>query len=77
MEKTKKMKKTMLVASLVIALLLFGTVVSSSAITTDDNNSQPLPNGDGIFQRIRNRICDTVGICQGGCELTELIGILE
>lgn len=77
MEKTKKMKKTMLVASLVIALLLFGTVVSSSVIAFDENNSQPLPNGDGMFQRIRNRICDMLGICQGSCELTELTGILE
>jgi len=73
----RKIKKTMLVISLVITLLLFGTVVSSSVITFDENNNQPLPNGDGMFQLIRNRICDMLGVCQGGCELTELTGILE
>ena len=77
MEKTKNMKKTMLVTSLVIAVLLFGAILSSSAIAISDDNNQPLPNGNGMLQRIRNRICDMLGICQGGCELTELTGILE
>jgi hypothetical protein len=33
--------------------------------------------GNQIMQRIRNRICDMLGICQGGCNLTELTGLLE
>lgn len=30
-----------------------------------------------FMQRIRNRICDMLGICQGGCNLIEITGILE
>jgi hypothetical protein len=37
----------------------------------------PLPSGNGIMQRLRNRFCDTLGICQGGCDLTTLSGILS
>ena len=77
MKKIRKMKKTMLVASLVMTLLLLGTILPSSVIAFEGNDVQPLPKGDGVFQRIRNRICDMVGICQGGCELVELTGILE
>jgi hypothetical protein len=77
MEKTKKMKKTMLAISLVMTLLLVGTLVPSSAIALEEKEIQPLPMGDQLFLRIRNRICDMVGICLGGCELANLTGILE
>jgi len=30
-----------------------------------------------FMQRIRNMVCDMLGICQGGCNLIEIIGILE
>jgi hypothetical protein len=30
-----------------------------------------------FMQRIRNMICDMLGICQGGCNLTEITGIFE
>ena len=33
--------------------------------------------GNQLMQRIRNRICDVLGICQGGCNLTNITGILE
>lgn len=35
-------------------------------------------NVDGtlLMQRIRNMICDMLGICQGGCELIEITGML-
>jgi hypothetical protein len=36
----------------------------------------PLPGGNGLMQRLRNRICDTMGICQGGCTLVTIEGIL-
>jgi len=77
MEKRKKMKKTMLAISLVMTLLLVGTLVPSSVIALEEKNDQPLPIGDPLFLRIRNRICDMVGICLGGCELVNLTGILE
>jgi hypothetical protein len=36
----------------------------------------PLPGGNGLMQRLRNRICDTMGICQGGCTLETIEGVL-
>jgi hypothetical protein len=30
-----------------------------------------------FWQRLRNRICDMLGICRGGCNLTEITGTLE
>lgn len=30
-----------------------------------------------FWLRLRNRICDMLGICQGGCNLTEITGTLE
>jgi len=77
MEKTKKMKKTMLVVSIVMALLLVGTLVPNSAIAIEEKDYQPLPIGEQLFLRIRNRICDMIGICLGGCELENLTGLLE
>jgi hypothetical protein len=41
--------------------------------TTDP---QPLPGGNGLMQQLRNRICDTLGICQGGVNLTTITGVL-
>ena len=32
--------------------------------------------GNQFMQRIRNMVCDMLGICQGGCELEEITGIL-
>lgn len=77
MEKTKKMKKTMLVVSIVMTLLLVGTLVPNSAIAIEEKDYQPLPIGEQLFLRIRNRICDMIGICLGGCELENLTGLLE
>lgn len=77
MKKIRNMKNKMLVTSLVVTLLLIGIFSTIGVTAVEENNSQPLSNGDGLFQRIRNRICDMLGICQGGCELTEITGILE
>ena len=77
MEKTK-LKKTMLVTSIVLALLLAGTLVSSSVIAIGENENQASPlSGEPLFERIRNRICDMLGICLGGCELETLTGTLD
>lgn len=35
-----------------------------------------LPGDNGLMQRLRNRICDTIGICQGGVNLTIITGVL-
>jgi len=73
------MKKIMILLA-VSAILLFGAVdvlAQEVQYNRDKNNDyQPLPNGDGIMQRLRNRICDTLGICQGGVNLTTITGVL-
>ena len=40
------------------------------------NDMLPLPSGNGFIQRLRNRIRDTLGICQGGCQLITISGTL-
>jgi hypothetical protein len=37
---------------------------------------QTLPGGNGLMQQIRNRIRDMLGVCQSGCTLTELTGVM-
>lgn len=71
--------KTTLIA-LTVAAMISLTVFSSSVIAapSGDTNriSEPLPNGGGTMQRLRNQICDTLGICQGDCDLITLTGTL-
>ena len=73
------MKKIMLFI-LITATLLIGTteVIAYSSQHHNEINIdyKPLPNGNGLMQRLRNRICDTLGICQGGCNLITLSGML-
>lgn len=38
---------------------------------------KPRPGGNGLMQRMRNQICDMMGICQGGCNLTTVDGVLS
>lgn len=40
------------------------------------DNIVPLPSGNGLMQRLRNRICDTFGLCQGGVNLTAITEML-
>ena len=67
--------KIIVVTVAIAALLLIGGVIAVVAEKADDNY-QPLPSGNGIMQRIMNRIRDMLGICKGGCNLTELTGIM-
>jgi hypothetical protein len=67
----------------IAALLLFTGVVSAAEQQASQNlcqtekiQYQPLPNENGLLQRIRNRIRDMLGMCQGGANLTELTGIM-
>ena len=73
------MKKTILLIA-ISAILLAGVFeVGAQAFQyNEEKNSdyKPLPNGDGLIQRLRNRICDTLGICQGGVDLITVTGIL-
>ena len=74
------MKKIILLIT-ISAILLLGIVeVSAQGIQYNGEKNpdyKPLPNGDGLMQRLRNRICDTLGICQGGVNLTTVTGILS
>ena len=63
--------KKILVILMSLSLILIGTV---SAVAASD---EPTDNGNGTMQRLRNRICDTLGICQGGCELITITGVLS
>lgn len=71
------MKKIIISITLVI-LLLLGSVGVFALSQTNSNNCDiaPLPKGDGFMQRLRNRIYDMLGICQGGVNLTTITGIL-
>jgi hypothetical protein len=69
----------------IAALLLFSGVVSAAQKQAgtyqpqgekNQNQYQPLPGGNGLMQQIRNRIRDMLGMCQGGCNLTELTGVM-
>ena len=65
----------------IVALLIFSGVVTVAAEADGyiDRQKQEVPlNGNlfGLWERIRNRIRDTLGICDGDCnELVEITGI--
>ena len=59
-----------------VGLLLLGSIEVFALNNNSENNITPLPNGDSLMQRFRNRIYDMLGICQGGVNLTTITGIL-
>ena len=68
------MKKQIIITIAIASLLVLGGAIA----TASTDNIQTLDSGGNQFmQQIRNRICDMLGICQGGCELIEITGILE
>ncbi len=73
------MKKIMLIiaTSAILLLGIFEVSAQGSQYSGEINlDYKPLPNGDRLIQRLRNRICDTLGICQGGVDLITVTGIL-
>jgi len=73
------MKKIILLIA--VSAILFLGFVEVNAQGFQENGGKnidykPLPNGDGLMQRLRNRICDTLGICQGGVDLITITGVL-
>ena len=71
------MKNKITIFAIAAILLLTGVVTATAQYNAGENkNPQPLPDGNGIMQRFMYRIRDTLGICQGGCELESLTGIL-
>ena len=81
------MKGKTLFAVAAMSLILFGAVFASAAEAKANRNqkyqekqeSSGFGNGNIIrlMQRIRNQIRDTLGICNGECNLTEITGFLE
>jgi len=74
----KKIMKWKLMIVSIAALFLFSGVVSAAMEhqAGANTNQQPVPNGGGAMQRFMNRIRDMLGICQGGCNLENLTGIM-
>lgn len=70
----KNMKGKIIVVALATLFLMSGVV--TVAAEKAGNNIQPLPGGNGVMQQIMNRIRDMLGVCQGGCNLSELTGIM-
>jgi len=73
------MKKIILLVGISAILLLGIAEAGAQGLQYNgekDPDYKPLPNGEGLMQRLRNRICDTLGICQGGVDLTTVTGTL-
>ena len=76
------MNKKIIVAVALVALLAFSGVVAAAIEASGNMERQeqtaPLDgNQFGLWERIRNRIRDTLGICDGNCkEMVEITGVL-
>ena len=75
------MRKIIISLALVSLMLIFTVEVfalnqNNTVMEEFNDNILPLPGGNGLMQRLRNRICDMLGICQGGVNLTTITGIL-
>ena len=68
------MKGKIIVIGLATLFLISGVVAVTAEKAVDDY--LPLPGGNDIMQRIMNHIRDMLGVCQGGCNLSELTGIM-
>ena len=68
------MKGKIIVVTIATLIMLSGVVAVTAEKAGED--FRPLPGGNGLLQRIMNRIRDTLGICQGGCNLSELTGTM-
>ena len=76
------MKSKLWIIAIAALLLFSGVVAAAQEQASNDQNQdektqyQPTPDGNGLMQRIRNRIRDMLGVCQGGANLTELTGVM-
>lgn len=70
--------KKIIISLALVCLLLIGTVevFAQNQNSSGNENIIPLPDGNNWMQRLRNRICDMLGICQGGVNLSTITGIL-
>jgi hypothetical protein len=70
------MKSKLIIFAIAAILILTGVAAAAQYQAGDNNNQKPLPSGNGLMKRFMNQIRDTLGVCQGGCNLTTLTGIL-
>ena len=76
------MNKKIIVAVAIVSLLTFSGVVAAAVEANGNIERQkqatPLDGNQlGFLERIRNRIYDTLGICDGNCtEMVEVTGVL-
>lgn len=72
------MKNKILIFAIAAIFLSSGVVAAAQyqAGNNNNNNQQPLPRGNGLMQRFMNKIRDILGICQGGCNISTLSGVL-
>jgi hypothetical protein len=75
------MKNKIITAIAIVLLFVCSSIIVSAAEAVGEQNQKrqmmPENNGGNQFIRLRNRICDTIGICLGGCNLTEITGTFE
>lgn len=72
----KTMKNKIAIVAIAALLLFTGVVAAAQYGAGEQTNQQPLPDGNGAMQRFMNQIRDMLGICQGGCVLENLTGIM-
>ena len=77
------MKKKVIYGVVLISLMIFGTlnVLGEATIYQEKNSYENLiqmmrEDGNGLLQRLRNRIRDLLGTCSSNCELVEITGTL-
>ena len=72
--------KKIFVLMTIITILIIGVIkVSAEGLQYNKDNDpeyKPISNRNGVMQRLRNRICDALGICQGGVEVITITGTL-
>lgn len=75
----RKIVMILALASLVIIGAVEAIAVNQPNVLKQEfnDNIMPLPSGNGLMQRLRNRIFDTLGICQGCVNLTTITGMLN
>jgi len=77
------MKKKVVMGFVITTILILGTlnVLAQSTVYQEKNADESYSKiirdgGNGILQRVRNRIRDMLGICPNGCELEQITGTL-
>ena len=66
------MRKNLIISLAIVSILIFGSLIVSAGNNGEQSQSKSIES----MKQLRNRICDMLGICLGGCNLTEITGVL-